>query len=198
MEKPVYDVVRNMAHQAASPEDFEDRVLRIFGSDMLAQARAVFVSVRGQDWETSSVDVAHKYAHQSEDSVAPRRIEVTLPPKISVHIERPARAAPLAPKAADIPIPPLKKYSIWALAGGVACLLALILFPPFIVPLQGGLVTNAGFSFIFSPPPQGSLLAIVNVPLLTVLGALIATATCGLYVLFRQIEHQQPSFVRPP
>ena len=80
-------------------------------------------------------------------------------------------------------MPALQTYSLRALVGGVVAVLTLMLFPPHIVPLQDGFVNNAGFSFIFNPPQAGSLNAIVNIPLLALLEALVALVTGTLYLV---------------
>jgi hypothetical protein len=67
-----------------------------------------------------------------------------------------------------------------AISIGVFAIVFVLLFPPHIVPLPQGLVNNAGFGSIFSPPMSGGIVSIVNAPLLALLIVGITLATVGL------------------
>lgn len=59
----------------------------------------------------------------------------------------------------------LQAWRLTAFVAFIAVVLAT-LCPPFYLPLAGGFQTSMGFGFIFAPPQQGTLVALVNVPLL--------------------------------
>lgn len=161
MEKAVYDVVRKMVDQSLSSEDFEARVKRVFGLGMLTEARALAVELRGLDWLYPSADQVPE--------AAPTRATLSYNTGLALVVFT-------------------RKPSSMALVFGAFIVALTVFFPPFVVPLQQGLVTNAGFSYLFSPPEYGSLHAIVNIPLLALLVAAEVFVTVGLYFAFRSVE----------
>ena len=94
------------------------------------------------------------------------------------------------------PQPPLtgaSRYLQARVAGlGALALLLALLFPPFEFRLPDGLVANAGFAFIFTPPSRGGLAASVNVPLLVsvlfCLGVVVGLALMVTHYLRRSDE----------
>lgn len=80
---------------------------------------------------------------------------------------------------------PYGKISDFTLLGTALALLALLLFPPFYLPLPGGYATNLGFGWLFSPPLRGQAVGLVDISLLLLELVVVATAGGLVFVWAR-------------
>jgi hypothetical protein len=155
-----------MVEQSLSAADFEARVVRVFGPTMLTEARALAVELRGLDW---------LYRKEPEPSPMSESDQTLITPLRRLTLRELGRSFLRIPSSLTLVV-----------GAGVAAL--TVLFPPHIVPLAQGFITNAGFAFILNPPEQGSLHAIVNAPLLALLVATEVFATLSVYFALRAVE----------
>lgn len=160
MTDPVTHVLTRIVEQSATPEEMTRRVVKVFGEGTLPRARQIAAETRGLEWLRQGPKSQH--VDSAPDS---------------------QRDPPTTPRAVLRRAP-----SLVALLIGAATLLALMLFPPFLIPLPDQMVMNAGFGFLFDPPSQGGLRAIVNTELLGTLVFGVTAATSAIYVVLRQIE----------
>lgn len=81
-------------------------------------------------------------------------------------------------------------YSLTNLVLGITALILLLalLFPPFYVSLPNGLIFNQGFHFLFDPPALGTIVAMVNIPMLIIELAVIVVIGLAVLLIARNLE----------
>lgn len=72
------------------------------------------------------------------------------------------------------------------LIAGAACALLALLFPPFYIRLQNGIILNMGYSLLFDPPRRGEIVASVDAPLVLLEWAVIAAITGVAWFIVRK------------
>lgn len=159
MTDPVAQALVRIVEQSATPEEMTLRVSKAFGDSKLSHARQIAAETKGLSW------LEQKYKPSQVDTAS--------------EAERSPAAVAEALRRAP---------SLVVLLVGAMTLLLVLLFPPFIISLPGGMVNNAGFGFILSPPTQGILTAVVNSPLLGLLALGILVSTASIYIVVRQLE----------
>lgn len=168
MSDPVTQALMRLVEQSTSAEEMTRRVIQSFGEGKLAQARQLAADSKGLEWAR----------HGSVDRATAQQVQSL---SFSKQVVGQLRRAP----------------SLVVLLIGVALLILVFLWPPFIVPLPEGLVNNAGFAFILSPPSQGNLTPVVNTPLLALLAACLVAATVAVYFVVLRIERSLAMQVEP-
>ena len=164
MEESVTDALRRLVSSSKSPEEFNQRVIQSFGQGMLGAARQIAAEMKGFDWLREG-RVVQKPSLPSD-----------LRENANAH-----RASVYALRIVQVP-------TNFVLLVGSLALLAVLLFPPFVVHLPEGVLSNVGFTFLFSPPQIGRLVAVVNVPLLAVEVAIICAITASVLWRVRSIR----------
>lgn len=159
MNDSVNQALRRVVEQSSTPDELTHRVIQSFGESKLTHARQIAAETKGFEW-----------LRQGRED-----------PSVDVAPAPDSRRATLLRVLRETP-------SLLALLIGALALLLVLLFPPFIVPLPQGMVNNAGFAFIFSPPTQGNLVAIVNTQLLALLAFGIVASTAAFHTVLLRIE----------
>lgn len=160
MSNPVNQALFRLVEQSSNPDEMTRRVISSFGEGKIAHAQQIAAETKGLEW---------LYSGKSNQT--------------TVNSENLSKTGQRFSLNAIYRMP-----SLIALLAGTLVLLTTILFPPFIIPLPQGMVNNAGFAFLLSPPTQGGLAAIVNSPLLAILACGIAFSTVAVYVILRHVE----------
>jgi hypothetical protein len=167
MNDSVNQALRRVVEQSSTPDELTHRVIQSFGETKLAHARQIAAETKGFDWLRQGREAPSADATPARD----------------------AEWATLLRVLRETP-------SLLALLIGALALLLVLLFPPFIVPLPQGMVNNAGFAFIFSPPVQSNLEAIVNTQLLALLAFGIVASTAAFHTVLFRIERATLSGAR--
>lgn len=159
MSDPVTQALVRLVEQCSTPEEMTDRVMKSFGEHKIPHARQIAAETKGFEWLRQG-----RERPLLEDTVSQDR-------------------EPIAFVSGLRRIP-----SLVALLVGATTLVLVLLFPPFIIPLPQGMVSNAGFAFIFTPPKQGALTAVVNTHLLVLLVVGVIATTAAVYAVLLRIE----------
>jgi hypothetical protein len=168
MDDELVQALRRTIERCGTREELEQRIVLSFGRAKLSEALLLAAEMKGLDWMRPNqrleiVDLRTKSQRGSSYSVG-RWIGTMF-----------------------------RFPSLVVLFGGTVGVGLILLFPPYVVPFQQGLVQNAGFAPVWNPPQYGNLHAVVNVPLLAVLIAGIVVVTAGLYLGCSRIESERRS-----
>lgn len=157
-----------LVEQSSTHDEMTRRVISSYGESKLAHARQIAAETKGFEWLRQG---------KKDQSVGiDTAIDADGTSLLRVLRERP---------------------SLLSLLIGASALLLALLFPPFMVPLPQGMVNNAGFAFILSPPTQGNLTAVVNTQLLALLALGLVASTAAAYTVLQQIERVAPTVTKP-
>jgi hypothetical protein len=168
MTDPVNQALLRIVEQSSTPNEMTRRVIQSFGENKVAYARQIAAETKGSEWLHQGMNDHPIGAGSEFDSDG----FILL------------RSLSSRPSLLVLPI-------------GAMALWLVLLFPPFMVFLPQGMINNAGFGFIFSPPTQGNLTAVVNAPLLALLALGVAVSTVAVYVVLLRIESGAPTILKP-
>ena len=162
MDNSLHEALIRIVESSTTRDELDHRIMQSYGSGLLGSAHEIAIQLKGQDWV---------------EGTALRKAPSSSVENGSFNLKK----------------EPLREFlrrqpSLIVLLGSVVLLNLVVLFPPYVIFLPDGLSTNAGFSFLFSPPTFGKITATVNVSLLALelLVTLVASAT--LFVIVRSVE----------
>ena len=158
----LHEVLTLMVDSSSTREELDARVTQSYGRGLLSQAYEIAKTRKGIKW------LEVKQVRQPLAS-GPEFSDVAWPVQSLDNILR-------------------KQPSLIVLLAAAVLIVLVVLFPPFVVHLPQGLTTNAGFSFILSPPTIGQLSATVNVSLLAIEVLVVLVATAAIYAVAHTIE----------
>lgn len=160
----IQSFIRRAVRGSDTWSDARQTVLAAYGEAHLDSAEAMARDIKGDAWVDGKFERGSAVPDVISDASTSER-------KVSVRVEEPLRIYLETGRGAD---KDLQRRILLATAVVLGLALA---FPPFYVNLPEGMSSNLGFAFLFNPPKQGSLTALVYVPLL--IAELVAVSAIG-------------------